>query len=204
MVQVDIFWAYGLSSGLTLAAAQGLKKEDHPFINKYFVAILLWIAVMFAPSGMYLLWEFPSWETMFVALNHNSIPGWLVVLFGVTNITQGILGYWITYRLIMQNKMKAARMQTIWSHAAMFFILFVGWDGTGFMRFTHTGTAQEFADGVRYPWTNFFTSPVAITLIVMGVFLIPTYIWLIKKFQVPNEFMVVKKTKHKVGVELNA
>lgn len=183
MVQVDIFWSYGLASGLTLAAAKQLKKEKSPWDNKYFTGILLWISIFFAPSGMYLLWDFPGWETMFVAKSHESIPAWLVALFGVTNITQAVLGYYVTYTFIQKGKSFAAKMQPVWSHAAMFFILFVGWDGTGFLRFTHTGTSEEFAQGIRYPWVDFFTSPVAYTLYGMGVLLIPTYIMICRRWR---------------------
>jgi len=42
MVQVDIFWSYGLASGLTLAAGKQLKKEKNLWVNKYFLSILLW------------------------------------------------------------------------------------------------------------------------------------------------------------------
>jgi len=178
MVQVDIFWSYGLASGLALAANRKLKSIEKPFESKYFLMTVLWLAIFFAPSGIYLLWEFPSWETMFVAADHRSIPTWLVALFSVSNITQGILGFYVTYIFIRKSKMQWAKFQTIWSHLAMFFVLIVGWDGTGFQRFTHTGTAAEFAAGIRYPWFDFLSSPVAITLIVMGVILVPSYFYL--------------------------
>ena len=73
MVQVDVFWSYGLASGLALAAGKNLKKVEDPWVNKYFLGILIWISVFFAPSGIYLLWNFPGWETMFVAETHRDI-----------------------------------------------------------------------------------------------------------------------------------
>lgn len=178
MVQVDVFWSYGLASGLTLAAGPHLKRCDDVWGNKYLVAILLWISALFAPSGMYLLWNFPDWETMFVAASRDDIPAWLVALFGVTNVTQGLLGYWVTCHYLRQGRDAAARMQTIWSHAAMLFILVVGWDGTGWRRFTHTRSSEDFHAGILNPWYDFFGSPVFWTLIGMGVVLVPSYVWL--------------------------
>ena len=182
MVQVDVFWSYGLASGLAIAASEHLKKETKPWTNEYFVGVLLWTALLFAPSGLYLLWAFPYWETMFVARTHTDIPAWLVALFGFTNITQAVLGYWVTWKLLRAGKTFAAKMQPVWSHAAMFFILFVGWDGTGFKRFSYAGTGDEWARGVEYPWTAWFSSPVFYTLLGMTVFFLPTYLGLIYKW----------------------
>ncbi len=89
MVQVDVFWAYAYGAGFSIAAFRQLKKiteeaavqggntgnvrkkDENParknkmlFENKYFVQALLYIAILFVPSGAYLLWNFPSWETM--------------------------------------------------------------------------------------------------------------------------------------------
>jgi hypothetical protein len=187
MVQVDIFWSYGLAAGLAVAARRHLKKESEPFNNKYFTAIVLWTALVFAPSGLYLLWAFPYWETMFVAKDHADIPPWLVTVFGFTNITQGVLGYWVTWRLIRAGKDRAALLQPIWSHAAMFFILFFGWDGSGFKRFSYAGNGDEWARGVAYPWTAWFSSPVFYALLGMSLVFIPTYFGLVWKWSKPSE-----------------
>ena len=179
MVQVDVFWTYGLASGLTLAASHKLKNTEQVWANPYFAFILMWTCFLFAPSGVYLLWEFPSWETMFLAKNHESIPSLLVFLFASTNSALGVLGYYITYRLIRAGKFFWAKFQVIWSHFCMLFILIVGWDGTGFKRFTYTGTYEEFVKGVHYPMSDFIGSPVFYTLLVMGLVLVPTYTYLV-------------------------
>jgi hypothetical protein len=183
MVQVDVFWSYGLASGLALAAAPHIKKEENPWLNKYFVLTAAWITLFFAPSGIYLLWQFPYWETMFLAQNKDSIPAWLVVIFSVTNVSQGVLGYYVTYRLLRKGKDRAALFQTIWSHLAMGFILIYGWDGSGWTRFTYSGTGDEWFSGVPYRWTQFFSSPVFFTLVVMGLILIPTYAYLVRSWR---------------------
>ncbi len=178
MVQVDVFWSYGLASGLALSARRQLKEEKNPWVNKHFIATILWIALVFAPSGMYLLWAFPYWETMFVATTHKDIPAWLTTIFAATNITQGILGYYVTYRLIRAGKDRAATLQTVWSHAAMIFILVFGWDGSGLTRFLYPGTGEEWAAGVAYPYSAWFSSPVFYALAGMAVVFVPTYAYL--------------------------
>lgn len=180
MVQVDVFWSYGMGAGIALAGAQQIAKQPLKWwTTEPFVLNLLWISMIFAPSGLYLLWAFPGWETMFVARDHTSIPAWLVALFGVTNVTQGILGYWVTAHFIQKGKWTTAKLQTVWSHAAMFFILVFGWDGTGYKRFFYAGTGEEWHTGVPYDITAFFGAPIFFALLGLGVFFVPTYLWVI-------------------------
>src|SRR5437868_2978946 len=160
MVQVDIFWSYGLSAGLALAAGPALKNESSFWDNKFFTLALLWTAIVFAPSGIYLLWEFPAWETMFVARNHPSIPAWLVCLFAVTNITQGILGFYMTWFFLRRNNVRMAALQPLWSHVAMLWVLVIGWDGNGYRRFLYAGSADDWQRGIEYPLSAFFSAPI--------------------------------------------
>lgn len=182
MVQVDVFWSYGLGSGLALAAGRQLEKKEEPWINPYFIGTVLWIALFFATSGLYLLWNFPYWETMFLARDHADIPAWLAVLFAVTNITQGILGYYVVWRLLRAGNKGLAKFQAVWSHAAMLLILIFGWDGSGWRRFTYAGTGDDWRNNVALPWTQFFSSPVFHALLGMGVILVPTYFYLVRRW----------------------
>ncbi len=183
MVQVDIFWSYGLSAGLALAAAPHLKKEPSFWKNPYFTLAILWTALVFAPSGMYLLWQFPGWETMFLAKDHRSIPAWLTMLFSLTNISQGVLGFYMTWYFIRKGNQTAAIMQTIGAHLAMLYILVFGWDGTGYKRFFYAGTAEDWHNGVIYPISDFFSAEIFYTLLGMGVVFIPSYYLLLKLFR---------------------
>ena len=183
MVQVDVFWSYGLSAGLALAGNKIIKKSNSWWNNEAFLFTVLWTSIIFAPSGLYLLWTSPGWETMFVAQNFTSIPPWLVAIFAVTNVTQGILGFYVTAQLIRSDRWKAAVWQPIWSHVAMLFILVVGWDGTGFRRFFYAGTGEQWHTGVQFPLSDFFTSPIFYALLVLAVFFVPTYFGLVKKLK---------------------
>ncbi|UCD84184.1 MAG: hypothetical protein JSU92_13025 [Deltaproteobacteria bacterium] len=175
MVQVDIFWSFAIGAGFAASAAKQLEKEEKPFESKAFIKNLLWLSIFFVPSGATLLWGFPAWETMQVGTYEN-IPAWLVALFCGTNITQGILGFWVTYRLIRARKIYAANLMWMLGYFCMFFILVHGWDGTGYQRFLYS--AKDWS-GNYVPWTpgsysiRWVYSPVAVTLYVMGVIMMP-------------------------------
>ena len=142
MVEVDVFWSYGIGASFALGAfrqlrktqaerdpgekrcgakevlrlrrvIQEIEKGDSPaFDNQYFMKTLLFLSLLFVPSGANLLWSNPNWETMQVG-SYETIPGWLVSAFTITNVTQGILGYWATYNSMMKGKYYRAAMQTM-------------------------------------------------------------------------------------------
>ncbi len=178
MVQVDIFWSFGIGAGFAAAAARQLENEDKPFENKYFVKTLLYLSIFFVPSGATLLWGFPEWETMQVG-RYETIPAWLTGLFTMTNVTQGILGYWVAYRLIRAGNVYGAWLMAGIGYFCMFFILVHGWDGMGYQRFfyscTYWGSLDQcvlWAPG-EYWALKWAAGPVALTLYAMGVVMLP-------------------------------
>ncbi|TGK03017.1 hypothetical protein EHQ53_06030 [Leptospira langatensis] len=200
MVQVDVFWAYGLGAGYAMAAARQIKKLQsgektkgslpsvtkeegkNPFWkNIYFITNLLYLSLLFAPSGLYLVWQFTSWETMHAG--DKGMPGWLVALFGLTNVSQGILGFWVVWALLKAGKNFLAYLQIPLGYFGMFFILVHGWDGTGYKRF-FSESLDQFQNG--WTWNtaaNWLLSDVAITLYVMGVILVPVLIYTLLKIE---------------------
>lgn len=175
MVQVDIVWSYAFGATLAASAARQLKGEEKPFDNRYYTYILLFLALLFAPSGVYLLWQFPNWETMQVATTHRDIPAWLVVIFAITNMTQGILGYWTTWKLIKKNNIYGAHVNWIVAWIIFWSILVMGWDTTGWQRFLYDSTMNSgvlWQQGMHMG-LNFFTSNVFLTLVGMGLFIAP-------------------------------
>ncbi|RHX92088.1 hypothetical protein [Leptospira stimsonii] len=201
MVQVDVFWAYGLGAGFAMAASRQIKKiqtssdsssatilkeverknEKTPFWKTtYFLINVLFLSLVFGPSGLYLVWQFTSWETM-QALD-KSMPGWLVTLFGFTNVSQGILAFWIVWKLIERSKEFFGFLQVMLGYFGMFFILVHGWDGEGYKRF-FSATREEYLN--NWSWNtalSWLTSDVAITLYVMGVILIPIMIFIMSNW----------------------
>jgi hypothetical protein len=174
MVQVDVFWSYGIGAGLGLAAGrQVLARREKPAdareADPYLMKTLLFLALVFAPSGLYLVWEFTSWETMHAGT--RAMPAWLVCLFAITNVTQGLLAYVVVGRLLRAGRPYLAYLQVVAAYFAMFFVLVHGWDGKGYQRFfspTHADFLAWNGD-----WSSWFTSDVALTLAAMGVVLVP-------------------------------
>jgi len=185
MVQVDVFWSYAIGAGFAAAAARQLKEEPSTTQNEYFTKNLVYLSTLFAPSGIVLLWVFTAWETMYL-WDRNTLPAFLVPIFCITNVTQGMLGFWVAHRFIKAGKFFWAHAQWILGYLAMFFILVHGWDGIGYRRFfTYTDhqTAQVLAEGfgpvIALKW---LISPVALTLYGMGVIMLPLLFYWIGKW----------------------
>lgn len=193
MVQVDVFWAYGWGASLAVAAGRPLARAERPLETRYFVSTLLFLSLAWAPTGMLLLLRHPSWETMQAAPRLGAISEWLILLFGITNITQGILGFWIGQRLLVRGHGYLAQLNWIAGYFGMFFILLYGWDGLGYDRFLYD---RDMLPGSP-PWTPgvataagvlpalgaFLRSSVARTLYLDGLYLLPPFFWLIGRWR---------------------
>lgn len=209
MVQVDVFWSFAVGAGFAACASRQLEEEETPFESKSFIKTLLWLSIFFVPSGAVLLWGFPRWETMQVGTYEN-IPAWLVALFCGTNITQGILGYYISYKLIRAGKTYAANLMWILGYFGMFFILIHGWDGTGYKRFFYCATKWS---GDIIPWNpdtfslltpiTWLISPVAITLLIMGIILMPFLFMWMNGLLVEGEKLAASNNKQYEAPPLN-
>ena len=200
MVQFDVFWAYAFGAGFSMAAFRQLKKRvdknissskdqqgktrNSVFENIYFIKALIYIAVLYVPSVMYLLWAFPSWETMHVG-TYETIRPWIVALFVMTIPLFFMLGFWVTCKLILAKKYYNAGIQTFIGYFFMFFFLVNGWDKTGYKRFFSVNR-EDFLN-----WPSGFseqlaavkawvTSDVGFTFICMGVILFPVLFFILK------------------------
>lgn len=186
MVQVDVFWSYAIGAGLAYAAARQLTAEPAPapgapvttppslLENRFFTVTVIYLAVFFAPSGLGLLWAFPSWETMHAG--DRNLPTWIAMLFAVTNITQGMLGFWVTRKLLRAGKAYLASLQMVSGYFCMFFVLVHGWDGKGYQRF-FSATKESFLGWKVTHVASFLVSDVALTLYGMGLVLLPVLFW---------------------------
>lgn len=179
MVQVDIFWSYGIGAGFAVAntwqldaqAAAGKPAIEHTSFRD----ALFFLGTFFVPSGAFLIWQFPSWETMHVGT--RDIPGWLVAAFTMTNFTQGVLGYIVAAALLRRRQAFAAYLQWILGYFGMLFVLVHGWDGTGYRRF-FSSTREDFLN--NWTWATagrWLTEDVAISLYTMGVVILPVMFW---------------------------
>lgn len=126
---------------------------------------------------------------MQVADTFADVPPWLVLAFGITNVTQGILGFWITARLLARGRRYLAHLNWVLGYFGMFFILLYGWDGHGYDRFLYDrdmfgGAAWHAGAGIG-PGAGapFLASSVAMTLYLDGVFLLPPMLYLVGVWQ---------------------
>lgn len=179
MVEVDVFWAYGIGAACACAAGTPLARTPAPLSSPYFTRTLLLLSLVWAPTGLLLLLRHPSWETMQVADSFADIPHFLVLAFGLTNITQGILGFWVAARLLATGRAWAAHLHWLLGYFGMFFILLYGWDGLGYDRFLYDrdmfgGAAWTPGAGLQ-PGAGpaFLVSTVARTLYLDGAYLLP-------------------------------
>jgi hypothetical protein len=175
MVQVDVFWSYGIGAGFAVANTLKLEAEQQAGRSAYdhtsFRDALLYLGSLFVPSGAFLIWQFTSWETMHVA-SYEDIPGWLMAAFTITNFTQGILGFAVAAMFLRRRNQYAAYLQWLAGHFGLLFILVHGWDGTGYMRFFSTSRA-ELAGWTWWTALRWFTSDVFLSLLTMGVVMLP-------------------------------
>lgn len=183
MVQVDVFWAYGLGGSLAAAAGRQLSREKKPFETSFFVKTVLFLALIWAPTGLLLLLRHPSWETMQAAPSLAAMPPFLVLAFGITNVTQGVLGFWVGRVLWERGHRYAAHLNWLFGYVGMFFILLYGWDGLGYDRFLYDrdmfgGTPWSPGAGLQAgAGVGFLASSVARTLYLDGVFLLPPLLY---------------------------
>lgn len=200
MVQVDVFWAYAWGASLAVACGRQLARREKPLETRFWSNTLLFLALFWAPTGQLLLIRHPSWETMQAAADFAALPVWLVLLFGITNITQGLLGFWIGQRLIRAGRHLAAQLNWVFGYFGMFFILLHGWDGLGYDRFLYdrdllpgspawtpgAGTAEGLLAALqRFALT--FSNPaggasVISTLLTDALWLIPPFFFLFSRW----------------------
>lgn len=164
--------------GLHRMAKAWFEANGDAFNNEYFLKNLLFLSLLFVPSGAVLLWSNPSWETMQVG-KYETIPQWLVGIFTTTNVTQGILGFYMTYKALMKGKYYQAAMHPLLAYLGFFFILVNGWDNKGYQRFFSKN--REAFD--NWSWKNvvpWMFSDAAMILLAYGAAFLPLmYYWLI-------------------------
>jgi len=180
MVQVDVFWSYGIGAGFAVANTWQLEAQRSASKSAYehtsFRDTLLYLGCLFVPSGAFLIWQFTSWETMHVA-TRDEIPGWLMAGFTLTNFTQGLLGFAVAAALVRRRQQYAAYLQWVLGYLAMFFILVHGWDGTGYMRF-FSSTREELSGWSWATAQRWLGGDIARSLMIMGVVVVPVMFWL--------------------------
>ncbi|KAJ3303803.1 hypothetical protein HDV03_003475 [Kappamyces sp. JEL0829] len=201
MIEVDVFWSFAFGASFAAFAQHelapfGSSRTPDWSLSQSFRDTLLFLSVLFAPSGIYLLWAFPGWESMFVLTEgKEGIPAWLPTLFSTTNILLGVLGYYITkLKIQSQSAKKVLDMShhNPWIDAYSMFTYILG---LGYYRFTYAGTWRDWKQSTNYAITDFVFSPVFNTLLAMGVVFLPTIFWITVKHGAKSVDLVSKLSK---------
>jgi hypothetical protein len=153
-----------------------IARDAHYTRNAYFEHLVLFLALFFAPSGMYLLWRFPrtlcahartqtptglthgtrvctpDWETMFFYTSHASLDALLVTAFAASNVLLGVLGFKAAHYALRIGRVDTAHTLWVSAYAIMFGIL-----GLGYRRFLYPGCA---ATAARISWASLTVSDV--------------------------------------------
>ncbi|WP_202320338.1 hypothetical protein [Archaeoglobus neptunius] len=177
MLQVDLLWVYAIGSMFSTSAGKQIKRmkgdgelSATPIGSIYFALLLLYLSAIFVPEAVWLLWNFPPWETMHVWKFLDEIPAALVTMFLAGDFMLAVLGYYVSSRLITASRDYVAHLQWLGGYFAFFFILLYGWDGTGWQRFTWdpTVTGSLWEPG-KTMFLQFARSNVALTLYAMAL-----------------------------------
>lgn len=179
-LQMDLFWVYGIGAGFAATAATQLRDTDKKWWEtKYFGGMLLYLSVFFVPTAAYLLWGFPAWESMHVFNSRGEIPPIVALLQPLSVMGLGTLGFWVTYRLIAAGRMLATQYNWLLGWFGLFFLMLYGWDGQGWQRFLYDPSVMggSWSPG-EYSLVEWVTGDVLLTLLVMGVFVIPPLVYL--------------------------
>jgi len=170
MIQVDVFWSFAFGASFATAAAKALQKEPNFYANQYFAYCAFYLGCIFAPSGIYLLWAFPGWESMFLLGAKDTVHAILPTVFSATNVLFGLVGFWAAYALMRRGQVMEAH--TLWIAAYSCFAAILGF---GYTRFLYAGTHADWAKHHRFALTDWFTSDVFVALLCMSPIVLPFY-----------------------------
>ncbi|KAJ3295224.1 hypothetical protein HK104_002885 [Borealophlyctis nickersoniae] len=184
MIEVDVFWSFAFGASFAACASHNLATSPSKTVNSPFVATLLFLSLLFVPSGTYLLDAFPGWESMFYFTEgRTSISPLLTTTFSFTNTALGVLGFLITASSIRGISEKNLAMNPsyhkYWVHSYSCFTAILG---MGYYRFTYAGNYKDWRDDVTFPMTDFIGSPVFNTLLVMGVVFVPAIYYIMASY----------------------
>ncbi|MDG4860172.1 hypothetical protein P8605_18780 [Streptomyces sp. T-3] len=204
-IQAALFWAYAAGATFALAAGRQLQIWERLSVgegprtrsrvaNPYRTLTLLFATVLMVPTGVFMLWQNPSWATMQVADGPGGIwAGW--VLFYAGGIPLGaLLGFEVAQMLVLVGAGYWAYLQCVGGYFLLFGALIHGWDGSGYERFFSTSD-EDFADWPKDSVVNnvldFLTSGTFLALLIFGAGVIGTMLvteigWLLEGWSLPG------------------
>ncbi|WP_030560530.1 hypothetical protein [Streptomyces aureocirculatus] len=204
-IQAALFWAYAVGATFALAAARQLQvwerinagegpRTRSRAANPYLALTVLFAAVLMVPTGLFLLWQNPSWATMHVSGGHEGVWAGFVLFYAGGVPVAAILGFLGSQVLVLVGAGYWAYLNCVGGYFLLFGTLVHGWDGSGYERFLSPG-ARDWADWPHDSVINnaldFLTSGTFLALVVFGAAVIGTMLmteigWLLEGWSLPG------------------
>ncbi|MEV3859651.1 hypothetical protein AB0J38_35760 [Streptomyces sp. NPDC050095] len=204
-IQAALFWAYGAGATFALAAGRQLQlwerinagegpRTRSRAANPYLTLTILFASVLMVPTGLFLLWQNPSWATMHVADGHRGVWAGFVLLYAGGIPVAAILGFLAAQALVLVGAGYWAYLQCVGGYFLLFGTLIHGWDGRGYERFLSPGSGDftRWAhDSVVNHVLDFLTSGTFLALFLFGAVVIGTMLmteigWLMEGWTLPG------------------
>lgn len=187
MLQIDVFWSFAWGAMFaalahstlvehykSLRAQEKVKSRltlEEIFVNKIFVQLMIFMSFVFVPSGLYLLWGYPAWESMIWLKDRDSTHPVVPTLFAFINAFMGTLGFYVTARLIESTpSSESEKVHFYWISAYGIFNAILG---MGYNRFIFAGSYGDWVAGRMNTLNEFLQSDVLNTLLTMATFFVP-------------------------------
>ncbi|GGO50906.1 hypothetical protein [Streptomyces lasiicapitis] len=204
-IQAALFWAYAAGATFALAAGRQLQvwerinagegpRTRSRAANPYLALTVLFAAVLMVPTGLFVLWQNPSWATMHVAGGHDDVWAGFVLFYAGGIPVAAVLGFLAAQTLVLVGAGYWAYLQCVGGYFLLFGTLVHGWDGSGYERFLSPG-ARDWADWPQDSVVNnaldFLTSGTFLALLVFGAAVIGTMLmteigWLMEGWSLPG------------------
>ncbi|WP_274555910.1 hypothetical protein [Streptomyces spiramyceticus] len=204
-IQAALFWAYAVGATFALSAGRQLQWWERSVqgegvrtrsraADPYLALTLLFASVLMVPSGLFLLWQNPSWATMHVARGHDGLWAGFVLFYAGGIVVATLLGFLAARVFVLVGAGYWAYLQAVGGYFLLFGTLIHGWDGNGYRRLLTTG-AGAYTDWPRESVVNnvldFLTSGTFLALLVLGTAVIGTMLlteigWLVEGWRLPG------------------
>jgi hypothetical protein len=158
MVQVDIPGAFAVGQIFAVLSKKYLKREEKKFTHRLMAPIGWYLALIYAPVGMFLLCGWPGWESMYwwewvEQLAFNPLVAFFYIAFYFSMIFIGNMSYIIGHNLYLKGKDKTVNILAIIGIIATLLPFFI-WPFTWY----HIGTYAQY-HAVPRETTTIFTTP---------------------------------------------
>ncbi|MDJ1131322.1 hypothetical protein [Streptomyces iconiensis] len=209
-LQAVLFWAFGTGATFAVSAARQLQhwrrftgtapggllkwRAGSRAANPYLCLTALFAGVLMAPTGLFLLWQNPSWATMHAADAHDGVWAGFVLLYAGGVVVGALIGFLLAQALCLMGMAYWAFLLAVGAHFLLFGTLVHGWDGSGYRRFLSTGRPELAGwprDSVINNALEFLTSGTFLALLVLGAAVLGTLLlaevgWLVEGWALPG------------------